>query len=148
MGLHKQVANRIPEVFSMMKTVLTGTEFNNLYWLRLHEDAQPEFQELVKVMELAHKNSVPTVLKVGEWHLPYVHIDNQGEYPLYLVGQELVDLETAKQVSSSCCAQVSYRRLDDSIDKAKDIYQRLISAVRVHASPFEHQATPIPTDRD
>ena len=45
-------------------------------------------------------------------------------------------------LSSSCCAQVSYRKLDDSLEKARDIYKRLVESKPVHASPFEHQATP------
>ena len=49
----------------------------------------------------------------------------------------------ALAVSSSCCAQVSYRTLDLSLDKAQMIYGRLVESEPVHASPFEHQATPI-----
>jgi thymidylate synthase ThyX len=46
-GLHKQITNRITEPWQRMKTVATGTEWANLLWLRDHEDAQPEFGELV-----------------------------------------------------------------------------------------------------
>ena len=53
-------------------------------------------------------------------------------------------LEEALKISASCCAQVSYRKLDDSYEKAMDIYNRLMSGAKVHASPFENQATPIP----
>ena len=60
--------------------------------------------------------------------------------------ETMVDLETAKMISVSCCAQVSYRKLDDSIEKAKKIYSMLnISSTDKpsHASPCEHQATPM-----
>jgi hypothetical protein len=144
--LHKQVINRLTEPFSMMKTVVSGTEFENLWWLRDHADAQPEFQELARVMHEAYKNSTPVELINGEWHLPYIdssYDDVVGEFVYRDQNGQEIDLETAKKVSSSCCAQVSYRRLDESIEKALMIYDKLVSASRVHASPLEHQGTPI-----
>jgi hypothetical protein len=42
-------------------------------------------------------------------------------------------------VSASLCAQVSYRKLDFSVEKAKAIFDRLINSEPVHASPVEHQ---------
>ena len=52
-------------------------------------------------------------------------------------------LKNALAISSSCCAQVSYRKLDDRLEKAEEVYARLIESEPVHASPFEHQATPM-----
>ena len=49
----------------------------------------------------------------------------------------------AIKISASCCAQVSYRTLDTSIEKAIKIYNRLVESKPMHASPFEHQARPI-----
>lgn len=144
MGIHKQIANRTTEPFMMMKTVLTGTEFGNLFWLRHHPDAQPEFHELAGCMFDARAKSTPTILLPGDWHLPYIRVEaSKSTGCRYFVGDEQVDVETAKHVSASCCAQVSYRRLDDSIEKAKDIFDRLINSTPVHASPVEHQATPM-----
>ena len=37
--------------------------------------------------------------------------------------------------------------LDDSLEKAQDIYKRLVESKPVHASPFEHQGTPMKEDR-
>lgn len=128
-GLHKQITNRITEPWQMMKTVITGTEWNNFFWLRNHDAAQPEFHELARVMGLAMDISKPRMLTYGEWHLPYVE-------------DEDLSWEDALKVSASCCAQVSYRKLDDSFDKAIDIYNKLVGMDRAHASPFEHQATP------
>jgi hypothetical protein len=90
-------------------------------------------------MQEAHESVTPEVLHVGEWHLPYID-QRAGKYFSW-EGDE-VDLETAKKISSSCCAQVSYRLLNTSVEKAVDIYNRLADAVPVHASPFEHLATP------
>lgn len=148
-GLHKQITSRVTEPWMRMKTVISGTEWANFFWLRDHEAAQPEIAELARVMFEAYNASKPMRLMSGEWHLPYVDSklilleDNTYEFQYFDSNGTRIDLETAKKVSASCCAQVSYRRLDDSIDKAIDIYNKLVSADRVHASPFEHSATPI-----
>ena len=54
-----------------------------------------------------------------------------------------ISLQDAKFVSSSCCAQVSYRKSDDTLEKARKIYAQLIESEPAHASPVEHQATPM-----
>lgn len=138
MGLHKQIVNRILEPFQLMKTVLTSTEFDNFFWLRKHEDAQPEIKELAERMyEQLEWNKLLTVeLDSGDWHTPYF------EAGYWLKGSE-TPLEDALAISSSCCAQVSYRLLDDSIEKARKVYQRLVESTPVHASPFEHQSSPM-----
>lgn len=143
LNIHKQLTNRLTETFTMSKTVLTGTEFANFFNLRDHADAQPEFRELAKCMREAMVQSTPMKLNAGQWHLPYIEFSN-GKY--YASGAEL-DLETAKRVSASCCAQVSYRKLDDSIDKAIKVFDMLKLSDpnyrQKHSSPSEHQATPM-----
>jgi hypothetical protein len=60
-------------------------------------------------------------------------------------------VEQARKVSASCCAQVSYRLQDDSVEKAEMIFDKLITSQPAHASPVEHQATPAavqPNDQD
>lgn len=152
--LHKQIVNRILEPFQMMKVVLTATEFDNFFWLRFDADAQPEIQELAKCMYEAMGQSKPELLRKGEWHTPYVEIwrDDSGGimYGLEVEkGEESYPIrwltaEDALAISASCCAQVSYRRLDNSYDKAMSVYERLgVGGGKIHASPFEHQATPI-----
>lgn len=129
-GLHKQIANRILEPFVLIKVVLTATEFDNFFELRDHPDAQPEIRDLASKMRTAMNDSTPRLLAVGEWHLPYVDPDSN------------LPLGNSLRVSASCCAQVSYRKLDDTIDKAILIHDRLVASRPIHASPFEHQATP------
>ena len=151
-GLHKQVANRILEPFQTMKTVMTATCMENFFWLRNHEDAQPEIRELARLMWEELERCLPFAqkLKPGQWHTPYVwsgtHVET-GEFVYYILDkdgeQEFLTLEEALQVSSSCCAQVSYRKLDDTLEKAQMVYKRLVDSEPVHASPFEHQAKPI-----
>jgi hypothetical protein len=143
MGLHKQVVNRILEPFVFMKTVLTATEFNNFYWLRDHEDADPTIHELARCMYEASEKITATELLPGEWHFAYVDTDTGFDHATYHIDGEELDLETAKKIDAACCAQVSFRKLDTTIEKALSIYDRLAGSVPVHASPFEHAATPV-----
>lgn len=140
-GIHKQVVNRLLEPFQTMKTVLTSTEFENFYWLRNHEDAQPEIKKLAEEMLKDQEQSVPVELEPGEWHTPYYGNGSWKEGFDY--DYQGVRLEEALAISASCCAQVSYRKLDDSLEKALNVYKRLVESEPVHASPFEHQATPM-----
>lgn len=140
---HKQWAGRVLEPWTMTKQVISGTEWANFFWLRDHDDAQPEFRELARCAKEAMDKSIPVAMQPGEWHLPYVPFKD-GEY--WLDEYTTVDLETAKKVSVSCCAQVSYRKLDDSTEKAHKIFSMLNIGSETkpcHASPLEHQATPM-----
>lgn len=147
--LHKQLANRVIEPFERFKGIISATEFENWLWLRDHEDAQPEIAEMAKLMRQSLELSTPFDLSPGEYHLPYIETkrvdigQHGGGSIKYVVNGERVDLNTAIQISASCCAQVSYRVLDTSIEKATKIYGLLVDADPFHASPFEHQATPM-----
>ena len=147
-GLHKQIVNRVLEPFQMMKTIVTATEWENFFELRTHKDAQPEFQELACMMQVAIAQSVPFHTEVGEWHVPYVSRYRCPEYKniFYYIDnedQEDITAQQAVMVSASCAAQVSYRLLDGSMDKAEKIYSKLINSKPIHASPFEHQAVDV-----
>jgi hypothetical protein len=154
-GYAKQVCNRLIEPFQMMKVVMTATELNNFKWLRRHDAADPTIDSLCQKVIAAQEASVPVVLQSGEWHVPYY---NEGYWiPSSTArttdGPVVVDkfghsLEHALIISSSCSAQVSYRKLDDTIEKARGVVARLNLQGEepdqpVHASPLEHQATPI-----
>lgn len=146
-GTAKQVANRILEPWMLMKVVMTTTELTNWNWLRAHSDAQPEIHELALQMQVAKQRSEPMELYVNEWHVPYVHrFRDELSDVLYYGDDGNLSIEEARIVSASCCAQVSYRKNDDSITKAKSIYSRLIESEPAHSSPLEHQATPIDYD--
>lgn len=141
MGLHKQVVNRLLEPFQHIKVVMTTTEYENWKWLRLHQDADPSIHELARVMEVARNESVPEQLLEGMWHLPYVTTIEEGNKQSYFGDDGVeVTLEQAQKISCSSCAQVSYRKLDTSLEKAEDIYDKLAASEPVHASAFEHVA--------
>lgn len=143
-GIHKQITNRLTEPFQTMKTVISGTEWANFFWLRDHPDAQPEFQRLAQSAKAAMDTSRPMMLHPGEWHLPYIMVRRPAGIVSYYTADAELSLEDARIISASCCAQVSYRRLDDTLEKAKMIFDRLVNTSPVHASPVEHQATPCP----
>lgn len=148
--LHKQWTNRPLEPFSNIKVVLSGSGsmLKHFFWLRIDPDAaQPEIILLALLMQRQYDTHVSQILFPGEWHLPYVDTRiADGVVHYYIDGVE-VDLETAQKVSASCCAQASYRRLDTSVQKALDIYEKLFNGPKPHASPVHHQCTPIANTR-
>jgi len=143
LGLHKQIANRVTEPFQTIKVVLTATEFDNWFELRAHPDAQPEINLLAQEMKAALKASTPLEILPHDWHVPYVDRTWQNGQIYYQVAGEHCPVAQARMVSASCCAQVSYRRLDQSLDKALSIAKKLVAGRPWHASPFEHQAKPM-----
>ena len=150
LGLHKQIVNRVLEPFQMMKTLVTATSFDNFFNLRCHRDAQPEIKQLADLMYEAMQESEQEVLYAGEWHTPYVkHIrTNDNDTLKYYIldnndGMKFLTKEEAIKISCSCVAQVSYRKNDTSIQKALSIYDKLVNSEPVHASAFEHCATPL-----
>lgn len=148
LGVHKQLANRITEPFQMMKVVMTTTELEQFFHLRDDKDAQPEIKILAIRMREAITQSVPRVLKKGDWHLPYVNmVDIGGHWQYVDETGHAISIHDAKVLSASCCAQVSYRMLNHSMERAEMIYAKLNldsdTNRPAHASPVEHQATPI-----
>jgi hypothetical protein len=128
-GLHKQHVNRLLEGFICADGVITSTEWQNLFDLRMHPDAQPEFYELVSQMYRALIDSTPDILESGEWHLPYISAD---DYP--------DTIDNHKKLSASRCARVSYglKPFDRDGDLARA--DKLLQASPPHLSPFEHVA--------
>ena len=139
LGLHKQVANRILEPFQHISVVLTATELGNWFDLRAHKDAQPEIHELALQMRFAMNESRPKLLDLGEWHLPYVTLEERNDS--YFKDKP----ELLRKVSAARCCRVSYLKHDGtaaSVQDDLDLCKKLAGAVPIHASPFEHQATP------
>lgn len=146
LNLHKQAANRILEPFCFIKVVVTATDYDNFFWLRCHPDAQPEIRKLAEYMWAMREYSVPVILLEDQWHVPYYKDGYWAPYQNTDRDEPGVDgytLSEALMISASQCAQVSFRKADDSLDKAQRIYRRLVDSKPVHSSPFEHQATPI-----
>lgn len=140
-GLHKQVANRLLEPWQYIHVVLTATDFDNWDELRIHPDAQPEIRSLASSMRHARIFSNPTYMREGEWHLPYVSLDDY----VTLSGDREDRINILKQVSAARCCRVSYLKHDGtaaSVSEDFDLCRKLASSRPIHASPFEHVATP------
>jgi len=134
---HKQIVNRILEPFQHIHVVLNATGFDNFFELRIHEDAQPEIYALALTMKQEMDNTEPDLLKVGEWHLPYI---TGGEKTGLFYDQELLP-----KISAARCCRVSYLKHDGtnpSIEDDLSLFERLVGSAPLHASPLEHQAKP------
>ncbi len=133
LGLHKQIVNRIIEPWMWITVIITSTQWNNVWGLRCHPDAEPHFQKAAGMWRQAIDESVPERLEYGEWHLPYVQFDD-------LVSHS--SLSDQIKLSVGRCARVSYLTHDGKRDPQKDIelHDRMMVQVPLHASPAEHQA--------
>lgn len=129
-GVHKQVVNRILEPFMWAETIITATEWDNFFKLRIADDAQPEIQALAKAIKKAMDESVPVE---RAFHLPYLRDDELDE-------TRWTYAQRAK-ISAARCARVSYlnhNKQMPSVDEDFALADRLIEAG--HMSPFDHQA--------
>lgn len=134
-GLHKQIGNRILEPWQYINVIVTSTEWENFFNLRIHPDAQPEIQQLAKEIYRVMQESIPVEIEHGEWHLPYI---NQDELLIW-------EQEDLLKASTARCARVSYSNHDGSKPNLQNdikLHDRLVGSVPIHASPAEHQATP------
>ena len=144
MGAHKQIVNRMIEPYLWAHGVMTATEFDNWDDLRAHEDAQPEIHDLAVCMIEARKASTPRLLKEGDWHLPYI-TDQERNDSFYQIEANKNSNMLAK-ISAARCCRVSYLKHDGTspnVDEDLFLFQRLAGSVPLHASPLEHQATPM-----
>lgn len=149
-GVHKQIVNRLLEPFTYIDVVVTATDYANWFALRDHKDAQPEIQELARMMRDAMNVSIPKLLKPGEWHLPYITKEDwEAAYEYALnhggLGDEDAALELLKKASAARCARVSYKLFDGSnanFEKDLELFNRLLVSQPLHASPAEHIASP------
>lgn len=154
-GYHKQIVNRLLEPFCHINTLVTSTEWSNFFALRCHPDAQPEMRLLAEAMRDAMGASVPEQLSHDpeipfNWHMPYVNVNEWRHWPQDLVeGGDGYSAEECRdnliKLSVARCARVSYLTQEGrqpSISEDLRLYDRLLAAKPLHASPAEHQATP------
>jgi hypothetical protein len=134
-GVHKQLVNRVLEPYMFITTILTAQpgSLAHMFEERAHEAAQPEFQWLAVEMRRQLTNSRPTMRLAGEWHMPFLGIDDHA-----------LALETKRKISTARCARVSLLGHDGVRDIARDLdlAARLATETPPHLSPFEHVATP------
>jgi hypothetical protein len=142
LGVHKQYANRLIEPFAHITVVVTATEWANFFALRNHPAAQPEIKALAQCMLELWLHNEPLPLKDGMWHLPFVDDNEMLEASYYNPDQ----MTTLIKRSVACCARTSYLNHDKTMpdDSANlKLHDQLVAEDPKHASPAEHQATPM-----
>lgn len=136
LSIHKQTVNRLLEPFSTIKVILSSTEFDNFFSLRIHPAAQQEIQVLATKIRDAITDSIPARLDVGEWHLPYIRED-----------ERVLPTDLLVKISTARCARVSYLNHDGFRDIDKDLSLHNSLVKEGHMSPTEHVATPGISDK-
>jgi thymidylate synthase ThyX len=146
----KQICNRYLEPFLMHTVLVTGSEWENFFALRAHEDAEIHIQELAFKMLDAYNNSTPKELFAGEWHIPYgdkfdekrleKHMPEVGPDSLQWWGEQRDWLKV--KIATARCARTSYLNNEGADDYQKDLelHDRLLINQPIHASPAEHCA--------
>lgn len=143
LGIHKQHANRVLEPWLHMTVIATATDWDNFFGLRCHPMAQPEFQALAHAMYRAYAKSTPKVLKVGQWHLPFVEPEEVEMEELEQSAEPRPGVRGYVRKSVARCARVSYLTHEGkkpTFLEDFNLYKRLVGEQPIHASPAEHQA--------
>ncbi len=141
--LHKSVVNRLLEPYLWHTVIVTSTAWRNFFAQRASPLAQPEIRVAAEQMQAAYIDSVPKKVEEGDWHLPYIRSEDWDEITSRGVPADEA-LKGLIEISVARCARVSYLTHDGQrdIDKDLNLYERLVSARPMHASPLEHVATP------
>lgn len=148
-GVHKQDVNRLLEPFAWITQVITADDigWNNFFALRCHAAAHPAFQKIARMLYLLYRKSTPTKLDYGQWHLPFVDTSDAWKFswqpdPTRLYSNDLPDLI---KFSAARCGWVSYENhdRDGTPESMRKTFERFVASPPIHASPVEHQATPM-----
>lgn len=142
LDLHKQIANRILEPWMWITVIISGTEWENFYFLRVSKFAQPEIKEIASMMRDLYWNNEPMRLEAGAWHLPMWRDDDPTEALFDNVNLTLnTSVPSCTLICTGRCARVSYLTHDGKRDLQADIDLALEKlAPSGHWSPFEHVA--------
>ena len=148
-NLHKQVANRILEPFMRTTTIITATEWDNLLYTRLADGVEPSMHTLAELIEEALRYATnilneQSYSKTSIMPTPNISI---SRYHLPFVTQQELKYETTKQClmhSVARCARCTIlsnvTKKQSTLEEDENLYNRLLTAKPMHASPFEHQA--------
>lgn len=125
-GVHKQVLNRYLEPWLHIDTLVTATEWDNFFSLRINPAAEPHIHMLAVAMKAAMVSSEPE--------------DNYWHHPYYTEELDTEDFDTVDSVCAARCARVSYRNHSGTFNLKKDkaLAKQLWDSK--HLSPFEHIA--------
>ena len=140
---HKQFVNRLLEPFMYHTVLITATEWNNFFALRINEAAQPEIRRAAELIKRAIDESLPRETDYSEWHMPYIDTNLH----------RIFKPETLKKVSTARTARLSYlnqqkhqkslaegKSIEEIINEDARLHNRLVASG--HMSPLEHVAAP------
>ena len=140
-GVHKQWVNRLLEPFQWMAEVITATEWDNLFHLRISPDAHPDIQKIVGMMREVREDSKPRALDKTDWHLPL--LSDEDLYAFSDSDPAALPWKERLLASVGRVARVTLLRHEDESDVAKDIERANNMLKNGHMSPFEHVARPM-----
>lgn len=139
LGVHKSICNRLLMPFTHHNTIITGTEWENFFGLRLDKAADPTMRALAEAIWIEINEAKPVKLEPGQWHLPFadcVGVDWNNQKQLSIL----------TKVSVARCARVSYESFEtgktSTIEEDLKLYNKLVTSKPAHLSPTEHQASP------
>ena len=137
------------EILKEYKDTVLYSNYTELDWLNINiGQADIHMMFLAEAIYDAIKESTPTKLKDGEWHLPYGDEIDLGKVASLSVNKDLSILELIQRISISRCARLSYQTLGDNpvIDYEKDLALYESLSTSGHWSPFEHVAKAMTDD--
>lgn len=168
LGVHKSLCNRLTEPFMWITVLMTATEWKNFFRLRCHPMAEIHFRDIAGKIRDAIAKSTPQELTEGQWHMPYLTVDEYmmlndctadiwleksnipEDFMVEMNGRKADSIRTEyyKRISAGRCARLSYLTHDGIRDHREDLKlaKTLIKPPHdvdpdlMHASPFEHVA--------
>lgn len=135
-GIHKQYLNRYLEPFISVTQLISSTEWDNWFKLRMAQDAQPEIRDVATEMFYMLMDHRPHKLDWGECHIPYINKDEKKKY----------SMQTLQKIAVARCARISYKTYEEGgvVEKDIELYEHLRR--NGHMSPFEHICFPMPSE--
>lgn len=132
----KETVNRRLDMYIYMHTLMTGVRdiWLNFFGLRLDGGADPTIQVFAQECFKVYKTTEPNRLSPGSWHLPFIDIHEVAATDI------LINLSAARIAHLSYNDHETGQRMP--YDRLMGIAVKLKDFRPLHASPFEHQATP------
>jgi hypothetical protein len=148
-GIHKSKKDFLKN--TTYKSQNSIMNFTTIDWLKINKgQAEIHMMELAECMYDAFNNSVPKLLKPGQWHIPfedkidiesylqdYINKNPSESYRAY----ELEGIFKTK-ISTAMAAHTSYTTVGNepvkSYEKWIELHDNLISYEPPHSSPMEH----------
>lgn len=146
-GIDKSRANRLLEPFLWHTAIISSTEWDNFFGLRVPPGDEPdrdfpaqwEFQRIGLLIREAMRSSYPEDIEYGAWHIPLIHKINIKN----IHGTPDERIEQIKNVSARQLARVSYDMHTKTEDVAVAITKTGDLVKAAHFSPTEHIARPL-----